>query len=256
MKNRYAIATAFFVCICTITTITPRAIFSGGGSQDNNVFNNNVPVTVSPNFSPVFNINMFQDMSANISNSLKAVYEAAHAAYEKSIESLGTLTEWAGNNKLKLTFYTTASVYAYITYRLYTMTHLLAQPDNWSLWNSSSSLEELYAIPEKHLGDILIKEAQQRYTLMDDPENFITPMVTFLHTVEEEKKVLQAYIKLYDWIHAAHLDKLFWLNDNLATAYEERLKRLAYIRAIFVNWITEYKFKHSAVPPHNVVAAA
>jgi hypothetical protein len=257
MKKHYAIATAFFICIFNFTTITAWGVNSDGPGNHHN-FNN---ITFSPNFSNNVSVSTFQEMTASINSTIKVMCDAAGKAYEKSAESLSNLKEWASNNKLKVALYTTASVYGYVTYKLFTLKHVLAQPENWSLWNHSTSLEELYALSEKELGEILVKEAQQRYTIVNDPENFITPLVTFLQMVEEEKKLLQAYISLYEWIQSLRLEKILWVDAQLAAACQERLKRLAYLRAIFVNWITEYKFMHNAVPPctapaHAVPAAA
>jgi hypothetical protein len=44
------------------------------------------------------------------------------------------------------------------------------------------------------------------------------------------------------------LNKIFWIDETVAQTCEERLKRLAYIRAVFINWITDYKLMHHAVP--------
>lgn len=252
MKHRYAIGAAFFISGLLGTTIIARAAGSDAPYSMNDCYNMKSPITVSPNQSysnsTNINISVFQEMASSITNSIKNLYEAAHKAYEKGMESLSDLTVWAGNNKLKVAFFTAASLYGYITYRLFALKSHLMQPDNWSLWNNSRSLEELSAIPEKELGEILIKEAQRRYTLLDDPENFIMPIVIFLQTVEQEKQILQAYISLCGWIKTVRLGKIFWIDEQLATSCEERLKRLAYIRAIFVNWITEYKFTRNAAP--------
>jgi hypothetical protein len=82
---------------------------------------------------------------------------------------------WVLNNKLKVSCYSILAVYAYIHYKLFRLKHQLAQPENWSLWNNNVTLNELHAMDEQQLGEMLVIETQQRYTLIDDPENFITP---------------------------------------------------------------------------------
>lgn len=263
MKKNYKISTALFLCLLPSTHIT-----SSSGHGDNNISNMsptispnvspNVSPTISPNISPTISpiINIFigitQEVATNIqtyvSNKFKMLQEAAQNAYENTSASVSALQQWASNNKLKLAFYTTASLYSYITYKLFILKYHLIQTDNWSLWNNGLSLDELMSIPQNKLGEILVKEAQQRYTLIDDPENFITPIITFLQTVEQEKKMLEGYVALCSWITTVKLSKLFWFDENLFFLCRERLKRLAYIRAVFVNWITEYKFIHNAAP--------
>jgi hypothetical protein len=267
MKNRYAMATALLLCLAHFNSITSRVAPGVGGQQIGDItvsppisptisphISPNISPTISPNISPIINIfiGITQEMATNIhtyiTSKFKAIHETGQKAYADASASLGDLKEWASHNKLKITAYSLVSLYSYITYRLFTLKYSLIQADNWSLWNNTLSYDELCSLPQVNLGEMLIKEAQQRYTLIDDPENFITPIVTFLQTVEQEKKLLTNYISLCGWITTARLGKIFWFDEALTHACEERLKRLAYIRAVFVNWITEYKFLHTTVP--------
>lgn len=255
---------------CYVMVMVLYAFYFGGihaaddknpPTTTNNTINaplSNIAPNISPHFypniSPVTNIfiGITQEMATNIqlyiSTQITALYNAAHRAYEKTCSTVESCADWASNNKIKLTLYTSAALYAYITYKLFTLKYMLVQPDNWSLWNNTLSYDDLRALSEKQLAETLIKEAQQRYTVIHEPENFMLPIVTFLQTVEHEKQILQGYRSLCGWITTLHLNKIMWFDEQLERACEERLKRLAYLRAIFINWITEYKFIQNAQP--------
>lgn len=231
-----------------------------------NQLNNNT--TVNPNISPVITVSIgtisqevmsslssyassfAQSISNNVQKTIISIKQTMQATVqyggEKSKKIVHSFGDYLNNNKLRLSIYALLGSYVYLHYKLFSIQYALNKDTNWSLWNNAVPFEELFAIPQKELGETIIKEAQRRYTLAENPEDFVTPLITFLREVEVERELLQAYMTLCIWIRRLHISKISWIDAALEASCKERLQRLAYLKNVFLTWYAEHKFQRYA----------
>ena len=198
----------------------------------NTTINNTVMVTVSP------------EIITQITLQLQELRNKAYDAATAPLHLLSDFYTWLSENKIKTTMGVAAFFYLYLHYKLLSIKYLLNNNENWSLWNRTTTLEDFFMLPQKNVAESLTRELQRRYTTTENPDDVVTPMVTFLQEVEREQKLLQSYVSLCSWIKTLWLQKICWRDEELWAACDNRLKRLAYLRSVFVQWITEQKLAH------------
>lgn len=200
----------------------------------------NVPVNISNSNL----LNITQEITT-IVTAIKDMGSRAREAAAVPCQIACDLYEWIGENKLKAGGYCALAGYVFLHYRLYVLKRALVNPENWSLWNRIVPLVELLEMSQSAVADTLAREVQRRYTSIDNPNDFVTPMTSFLRDLEKERAILEDYRNLCSWLKSFCISKLCWYDEGLLTECTERLQRLAYLKSIFINWITDYKFSQN-----------
>ena len=185
-------------------------------------------------------------LSPELINKIEAARDSIAHTIQTPFQLAGQLYTWVMDNKIQSSLYLAGAAYAYLHYRLFSLQYQLQAAENWSLWNKVVPLEELFATPQKMLAQTLMHEMQRRYTKADSPNDFFGPMVAFLHAIEQETALLQAYDRLCSWSKTIYISKVVWFDEQLHAACDMRIKRLAYLKSVFVNWIAEYKINVNA----------
>ncbi len=214
--------------------------------NNNNSSNHNIPITLSNNltFAPEINtiITTIKEWGASL-------HEKAQNAATAQLNMLQELYTWLCENKIKTALACTLVAYLYLHYKLYTLKQELTNADNWSLWHRLVSLDEIVTMDQKEVADSLARAVQRRYTHAESPHDFVAPMTAFLQDVEQEKRLLKTYVDLCTWLRTCYLNKICWQDEELLATCGDRLKRLAYFKATFLNWLTDYKFAQNHVTP-------
>lgn len=261
-KNYFVVAVIFMMSL-----FFSLQNFASGPVQPTIGNQTNLNNTANPNQSNnnTINIGITQEMMSNLAAYASSTASSIASSVTNTITSIQTkiqtmmhngrdmsqdmahsLADYVQNNKLKLSLYALLGSYSYLHYKLFSLQYALSKDTNWSRWNNAVPLEELFALPQKQLGEIIIKETQRRYTNIENPDDFVTPLVTFIREVDRERELLQLYTTLCVWIRRLYLAKISWINVALETQCQERLQRLAYIKNVFLIWIAEHKFAQYA----------
>ena len=154
------------------------------------------------------------------------------------------LQQYSAVHKKKLICASLLTVYAATQATLWYLQYTLDTHHThrwWSTWQSQKSLQELYNIPQKQLAHELLHAVQSRYTLLDKPLDYATPLIQFTHDLEQEIYLLTLYKKLVATLERTKLKLLFFYNAQLIQAYTERLQRLAYLKSCFFNSLVTHK---------------
>lgn len=236
----------------TILLLLTMPVFADETPSDTN----KKPIYVANNYNQT-HIKVTQELAAElsatlsvaISNVLENISLKITEIKERAQNTITAPFHWVIENKWKSIFMALIGIYSYHNYSLLTLKKELSKPDCWSLWNKAMNLEELFACPQNHLGTLMIREAQRRYTSRENPGDFISPLATCMHIMDEEKTKLEHYSALCKWVETLRIARIMWHDNEFAEECNERLNRLAYLKSVFVNWLTDYKFTQTVGTP-------
>lgn len=138
-------------------------------------------------------------------------------------------------------FYALGSFYSYLFYRLVKTNYVMNDRSRWFHWKEFMSLERLQEIPQQELAKELLHEIQNHYMNPINPTDSITPLSQFMNTVDYEKKLLQQYLKLTDWLKWLWLRRVFPFNDKKIKQANQLLARLNFMKHIFISWAASHK---------------
>ena len=121
----------------------------------------------------------------------------------------------------------------------------LERTDTWASWRPDTPVELLIAIPQQELAKELILEIQRRYSNPQNPTDFISPLIAFVQTIDEEIIKIKQYAQVYGWITRLHIQVIFPINQKQFNLLGEKYKKLIYLKNIFLSWAAEYKVSHN-----------
>lgn len=157
----------------------------------------------------------------------------------------GAATHFVWEYKWRLLGITAMSGYVYLLYTMVTLRLYFSQQERWFNWYEYLTLEALCAQPQKDLGIELVKEVQRRYTSINAPTDFVSPLIKFLQAIDEEEKALALYLKLGPWIERLRLCTLTGYSSELAQKCDMWRRRIGYLRATFMRWMADYKLEQN-----------
>ena len=147
------------------------------------------------------------------------------------------------NNKINIGFFSAVIGYGYIFYQLFTGHHYLVNATRWAMWKHGVSLAALRAQPEEEISQELLLEIQQRYLNVENPTDFLTPLVLFLQAAEEEIKHTTYYSTLYSRLNWCRGLKIFPINYSQLRLAHEKKERLMYLKHIMQLWIARHNIQ-------------
>ena len=103
-------------------------------------------------------------------------------------------------------------------------------------------------VSEEQLLYELMLEIQKRHVNTHYPVDFISPLAAFMKELEQEKKKLLFYSKLYNFLKKSYTLYVFPIETNNFAKTKILLARLSFIRDIFLNWIAQYNIEQNALP--------
>jgi len=118
----------------------------------------------------------------------------------------------------------------------------------WAHWNKEKTLGQLMQVSEEQLLYELMLEIQKRHVNTHYPVDFISPLAAFMKELEQEKKKLLFYSKLYNFLKKSYTLYVFPIETNNFAKTKILLARLSFIRDIFLNWIAQYNIEQNALP--------
>lgn len=224
--------------------------FSSHAAPNNNqqqkpaVNNNNN--TITNNFNPIIVIdakflNALVDYKKNIQDQCHQFFDRQKDLLHTNINSLH---HWIVTNKLRCALWSAGTLYGIVNGYLWYIKNQLDKHHCWSRWQSEKSLEELFAIPQNNLAQSLLFQIQQHYTHATKPTDFLQPLIHFMNDLEQEVRLLTLYQRLSAAVASCHLTKFSIVDEAFVAAIDNRLKRLAYLKGLFLSWIAQYKLEH------------
>ena len=169
----------------------------------------------------------------------QAISNGVYEAYE---------TIRAHNKKLALFFVMTG--YLATCYQVYSADSYSEQAELWANWRDDLSLEQLLNIPHEQLTHELLTEIQRRYLSQKNPTDFISPLTSFLNTLDNEIKYLHSYKRLREWIYWTYLSRLLPNKTKTHHSFDKQLQRLNYLKNIFLAWAAQYKLEQQDHKKH------
>lgn len=183
------------------------------------------------------------------------------------------------SSKRDIAYKTMLIGYAYINFRLFRLSIYLQDMERWFLWKQELPLAQLIALPQKDVAQILVADIRQRYGAVSDAvdanKEATNPLGLFMKALDEEAAMLNSYQTLSNILlkvdavehqcltlccnympkiygislsyfmtclaSKIRVKTLFYLDDGLLQAVQERLSRLAYLKSIFADWLATHK---------------
>jgi hypothetical protein len=192
---------------------------------------------------PIVNINILNAGSAYLGDSALAYVGKALASGYATLNPLQNIKSaalWVERHPVKVCIYGSACGYGALQYRLSRLNSILLSETCWSLWHNESSIEQLYALGQDTLGDLLLKDIQKSYLDVSKPTDFIQPLAKFIRDVDHEQKMLTEYQKLFRWALIIHIESFCMFNADIIAQLDNRIKRLTYIKQSFLNWLANF----------------
>ncbi len=156
-------------------------------------------------------------------------------------ETSGNIATWINNHKLKTACMTLLLCYSTIIYKIYESNEIINNPNSWSNWHNSKSLEDLFETSQSQLESDLLLAIQTRYVHPVNPTDFIYSIVQASNSLQEEIKVLEEQISRYAWIKKAGCMSLFFIDDQKLETLQSKNKKLLFIKYILSSWCANYK---------------
>lgn len=213
------------------------------------------PQVIKQEGTVVNNYNILNNHNPQIGDSaIKAYTSTMWHSYEEFVKANGpvigkqmsSVYNYFTDNKLKILASALIAGYTWIQYQLITISNDLMQNDRWSLWRIEKGLEHLFTIPQHQLARDLLTDIQRRYTTVNNPTDFVHPLISFMDDANKEMANLIYYKKICNILEKLHLLSFSFCNTELNKLCDERLKRLSYIKDTFLSWIAEYKLDQRA----------
>ncbi len=132
-------------------------------------------------------------------------------------------------------------LYLFLLYEVIKANACLSSQYSWSLWKHEVPLDELLGISAQQLSSELLLEIQRRYTSAQAPADFVSSLVAFLKDIDQEIAAVKYYSNLVIWLKKLRVSILFPIRHKLFATAPERLRRLYYIRNVFLSWAAQYK---------------
>jgi hypothetical protein len=137
------------------------------------------------------------------------------------------------------------SSYIYACHLIVKANKYLENMDTWASWRQDIPHELLVTIPQQELAKDLLLEVQRKYSNPQNPTDFLSPLITFIHAIDDEILMMQRITTAYTWTKKLHLDYILPINEKLFCKTEEKLKKLSYLKQVFLAWAAEYKVNHN-----------
>lgn len=195
--------------------------------------------------------------------------------FSRSGNQVSKVTSYFSPQKRAIAYKALVAGYIYINYRLFRLQSYLSNSKRWYFWKHDIPLAQLIAIPQADLAQDLIDAVNHRYTSSLSTETLSAPLAEFMKDLEEETGMLNSYQTItnillkVDDIECQCLDScckyaskafgfssslvisciasklriktLFYLDDALMNAIQDRLSRVAYLKNIFIRWLAGVK---------------
>lgn len=121
----------------------------------------------------------------------------------------------------------------------------LERTDTWASWKNSISYDALTMTSQEDLARELVLEIQRRYSSIENPTDFILPLISFIHSIDQEIETTQKLATAYTWFCRLHIQNLVPINEKLYQNIQNLHKKLIYLKNIFLSWAAEYKINHN-----------
>ncbi|MDP3787787.1 MAG: hypothetical protein Q8Q60_00545 [Candidatus Chromulinivorax sp.] len=192
------------------------------------------------------------DTKANATTIIKPeLSQQFYDFYQKQLQntqqSSVNAINWMQGNKIKTICITILSSYSYISYQIYRSNLIINDPNSWSNWNNSRSLNDLFAASQSKLESDVLFSIQTRYVHPTNPTDFIYSIVQASNSLQEEIQTVQGQISRYTWINRCRSMELFFITLQDLESLQEKLRKLLFIKHVFASWCANYKIDKNRI---------
>jgi uncharacterized protein YlbG (UPF0298 family) len=166
--------------------------------------------------------------------------------YDQSLE------QFLSEHKIFIGLSVCAALYTYYCYQVIGGNFYLQRTDLWSSWKHELSFDQLCQIPQQILAHELLLLIQQQGLNTEKPTDFVVPLVVFLQAIEHERVMLVYYQDLYTRMHTFKCAWLFPFNTKRYDQIEERLRRLSFVKNVFISWVATFNIEHAKSFSHAI----
>lgn len=138
-----------------------------------------------------------------------------------------------------------AGGFAYACHLVVKANRYLENPETWASWRQDMPYELLVTIPQQEIAKDLVLEVQRRYSNPQNPTDFLSPLISFIHAIDDEITMMKRINFAYIWITKLYLGYILPINEKLYCKVEEKLKKLIHLKQVFLAWVAEYKVNHN-----------
>lgn len=184
------------------------------------------------------NVTTNVDSGPDYKQKLYDFYEEQSKKFQDASTSVIT---WTQNNKLKTAGAIMLFCYSIIAYKIYQSNSIINDPNSWSNWHNSRSLDDLFATPQATLEANLLFAIQTRYVHPVNPTDFIYSIVQASNSLQEEMKEVSAQIARYKWLETCQCMTLFFIDAQELASLQEKHRKLSFLKHIFSSWCANYK---------------
>lgn len=136
-------------------------------------------------------------------------------------------------------------IYIYVCRECTRINNYLECFESWGSWHKEYSLEAFLAMPQQQIAKELVIEIQRRYSNNACPTDFIGPLISFCTMIDSEIEMVNHYLSTYSLLMRTNLYGLFPLNVAQCDELGDIIKRLQFIKNIFLAWAADYKIEHN-----------
>lgn len=211
-------------------------------------FNNNPNISAHPTYTTTISPNFYTTTTSTINavgiqirDITLQILDKAQNTFSKDnyTKAKDAIKEFLWEYRYTITAYTFLVTYASISVTLITDYHYLTSSDHWARWKPDHNFEMLCALPRATLEEELLHAIGQQHYNKIDPTDFTHPLIQFINNIEQEIKISKRYISMAKIIKKLHLMTILPTNDKKIGKVNMLLKRLLFIKHIFLSWLTE-----------------
>lgn len=178
---------------------------------------------------------------SHLTNSSTTIQNIFNQARDQAQEYTYGIFSWIAQNKTKSAAYTAALGYGYVWYKLLSLNYALLQRASWSHWHNTLTLEELLAQPQQEVATDLLTAIQRQYTIPEQFDDLIGPLILFVRDVDTEIAQLRQLVHLHTWIDRLRMSFLFPKQSALLESSQDKINRLTYLKNLLLNWVSQHK---------------
>lgn len=205
----------------------------------------NIQNTGSPNADPSA-MNQNLNLTLNISpKQFKTSFEIPKDWHVPIENFKNFTTNFLYEKKYFLLGCTILGSYAYLCSLCVQGNKYLERSDTWASWKNGISYDALTMIPPEDLAKELVLEIQRKYSSIQNPTDFVSPLITFIHAIDKEIETTQRLSLAYTWFCRLHIQNFVPINEKLYQTTQNINRKLIYLKNVFLSWAAEYKINHN-----------
>jgi hypothetical protein len=219
------------IIVLLITSIVRAEIVSGKDEE----------ISITINFNNENNLN--NKVDANLQTCVKV--DTPPSWYAKGqqlgINTYEQASSFTVRHKKKCIFFSLVGSYLATRWYFYNLQRKILRTDDWGSWNGILPLEELAASDQEQLISSLMHTVQVRYISIQNLDDTVTPLVSFMRDVERERQTHNRYAFVSGMAAKLYLGGILRIYSDVLAVSRKKMKRLTFLQNLFIAKISSDK---------------